>query len=117
MMKLPSVEQALEDLERVPARGAMQVDLEVRVARFQAAVQVEAAEKMAQASAEAARVVAGASEALRASVDRFTDASNKGTAELATWSANTARWTRQLTFATWALVLVAIVQIVAAVIR
>ena len=116
-MPIPSVEQALDNLEHAQARGAIQVDLQVRVATFQAAVQIESAATMARASAAAAETVAGASDALRLSIERFTEASNKGTAQLATWSENTARWTRQLTFATWALVLVAVVQIVIAVVR
>ena len=110
-MSLPSVETAYNDLQHAPARGAINVDVQVRIASLAAAVQVEAAQTTARASAEAASTVADASEALRASIDHFTEASNRGTDELAAWTRNTAKWTKWLVFATGALVLASVVQV------
>jgi hypothetical protein len=110
-MALPTLEEAHRNLESAQARGAIQVDLQIRVATFAAVVQVEAADRMARANLESAELLAAASDALRQSVDRFTEASNRGTEQLATWSRNTATWTKWLTVATFALVLSSIVQI------
>ncbi len=51
-----------------------------------------------------------ASTALREGINRFTQGSDDGTAELAKWSERTANWTRALVFATTALVVAAVVQ-------
>jgi hypothetical protein len=101
-MALPTLEEAYKRLENMTGMEE----------RFQAGVSKQAAILQAVVQLETARTMAEASDSLGKSIDTFTDASNKGTAELATWTESTSRWTKRLTFATWALVVTAIVQIV-----
>ena len=64
-MPLPTVHEAYEHLLQAPAAGAAQIDVQLRIARLAAAVQAESAQTMAQASREAAAIVAETSDALR----------------------------------------------------
>lgn len=121
MAEIPSVEQAHIDLIRQVggAIGHPGIGVQVKTAVLAAAVEIETAKltadvqmKAIEAQRETAAVMSGASDALRTSIDRFTEASNRGTDELAKWTRSTARWTRALVFVTVALVIAAIVQIV-----
>ena len=56
-MPLPTVDEAYAQLQQAPAAGAIQIDVQLRIARLAAAVQAESAQTMAQASREAAATV------------------------------------------------------------
>jgi hypothetical protein len=107
-MPLPTVDEAYQALQQAPAAGAIQIDVQLRIARLAAAVQADSARTIADASTAAANTVADASEALRDSVDAFTAASQDGAVEA-------VKWSKQMTFATWALLVAAVIQAIAAV--
>jgi hypothetical protein len=70
-----------------------------------------AAELNAAVQVETAKVMKTASEELCQSIDRFTEASNAGTRELARWNQQTANATKGLRLATWALFVAMLIQI------
>ena len=111
-MPLPTVDEAYAQLQQAPAAGAIQIDVQLRIARPAAAVQAESAQTMARATREAAATVVEASDALRDSVDRFTAASDAGAQELAQFTSQTAAATRGLKWATWCLFAAMVVQVV-----
>jgi hypothetical protein len=62
-MPLPTVEQALDNLEHAQARGHITVDLQVRVSTLAAAVQFETARVISEAQRQAAETTRQASDA------------------------------------------------------
>ena len=70
-MPLPTVDEAYAQVQQAPAAGAIQIDVQLRIARLAAAVQAESAQTTAQASREAAATLVEASDALRDSVESF----------------------------------------------
>ena len=113
---LPSVNAAfkrLESMTEMEERFAAGVSKQAAI--LHATVQFEAAKILSSASLETSETMAAASAALRASIDSFTAASDRGTAQLAKSADATAQWTKRLTLVTIALFVAATAQAVAAI--
>ena len=112
----PSISDALKKLESMTGmEERFAAGVSKQAAILHATVQFEAAKMLSSASLQTSETMAEASAALRASIDSFTAASNRGAAQLAKSSDATAQWTKRLTLVTIALFVAAAAQAIAAI--